>query len=69
MRTRLEILAALATGRGTYTARRKGMRMGSVLSRKESFPAAHRESPARLTAVEELASATAQVLDRQRPLC
>ena len=48
LRVNLGILAALATGRVTVSAMRKGMRMGSVLSDEESFLRAHRESPARL---------------------
>ncbi len=44
----LGLLAALATGKLSLSALRKGMRMGSVLSRPESFLRAHRESAARL---------------------
>jgi radical SAM superfamily enzyme YgiQ (UPF0313 family) len=48
VRTHLELLAALATRRVSFTALRKGMRMGSVLSRPDTFLRAHLESPARL---------------------
>ncbi|HEX4951927.1 MAG TPA: radical SAM protein [Thermoanaerobaculia bacterium] len=54
MRTQLELLAALATGRVTFTALRKGMRMGSVLSRPQSFLAAHQASPRRLAEARDL---------------
>ena len=37
IKTHLALLAALATRKVTLTALRKGMRMGSVLSRPESF--------------------------------
>jgi len=49
LRTHLELLAALAAGKVTFGALRKGMRMGSVLSRATSFLRAHRESSERLT--------------------
>jgi len=48
LRVNLGIIAALATGRVTVSAMRKGMRMGSRLANRESFLRAHRESPARL---------------------
>ena len=54
LRTHLELLAALATGRVTFTALRKGMRMGSVLARPRSFLKAHRTSPTRLAAASQL---------------
>ncbi|MCB1033788.1 MAG: radical SAM protein, partial [Acidobacteria bacterium] len=52
MRTHLELLAALALRKVTFTALRKGMRMGSVLGRPESFLRAHRESAGRLARAE-----------------
>ncbi len=54
MRTQLELLAALATGRVTFSALRKGMRMGSVLSRPQSFLGAHQASARRLAEAREL---------------
>jgi radical SAM superfamily enzyme YgiQ (UPF0313 family) len=48
LRTHLALIGALATGRVTMTAIRKGMRMGSVLSDPSSFLRAHIESEARL---------------------
>jgi radical SAM superfamily enzyme YgiQ (UPF0313 family) len=48
IRTHLGLLAALATGRVTMSAIRKGMRMGSTLSHSGSFLRAHEESEARL---------------------
>ncbi len=54
MRTHLGLLAALATGRVTMTAIRKGMRMGSILGNPASFLRAHHESEARLAAAQEL---------------
>ncbi|MFN7963418.1 MAG: radical SAM protein [Thermoanaerobaculia bacterium] len=59
LRTQLELLAALATGRVTFTALRKGMRMGSVLARPRSFLKAHRSSPARLAAASQLLNVAA----------
>nr|HRC88302.1 hypothetical protein [Thermoanaerobaculia bacterium] len=50
---------ALATGRVTFTALRKGMRMGSVLARPRSFLKAHRSSPARLAAASQLLNVAA----------
>jgi radical SAM superfamily enzyme YgiQ (UPF0313 family) len=52
----LGLLAALATGKVTISALRKGMRlgMGNVLSRPESFLRAHRESAERLETAAEL---------------
>jgi radical SAM superfamily enzyme YgiQ (UPF0313 family) len=48
MRTQLDLLAALAMRKVTVSALRKGMRMGQVLSRPETFLKAHEESPTRL---------------------
>jgi radical SAM superfamily enzyme YgiQ (UPF0313 family) len=48
LRTHLALVGALATGRVTMSAIRKGMRMGNRLADRESFLRAHRESPARL---------------------
>jgi hypothetical protein len=48
LKTNLGLVAALATRRVTFTAIRKGMRMGSVLSDPKSFLRAHGESEARL---------------------
>ncbi len=56
LRTHLELLGALALGKVTVSALRKGMRMGNVLSRPETFLKAHRESPTRLAEAAELAS-------------
>jgi len=54
LRTHLGLLAALATRRVTFTAIRKGMRMGNVLSNPQSFLRAHDESHARLTEAQSL---------------
>ncbi len=54
IRTHLNLVAALATRKVTFGALRKGMRMGSVLSRPASFLRAHEESPQRLAAWEIL---------------
>jgi radical SAM superfamily enzyme YgiQ (UPF0313 family) len=48
IRTHLGLIAALATGRVTVSAIRKGMRMGSVLSDPATFMRAHGESAGRL---------------------
>ena len=56
MRTTLEILAAVATGRVTMTAMRRGMRMGKVMSRPKNFLQGHGESDARLAEVANLLS-------------
>jgi radical SAM superfamily enzyme YgiQ (UPF0313 family) len=48
IRTHLGLLAALATGRVTVTAIRKGMRMGNILGDPASFLRAHGESDERL---------------------
>jgi len=52
IKTQLAILGAIATGKVTLKAIRKGMRMGmgNVLSNPETFLRAHHESPARLAA-------------------
>ncbi len=44
LRTHLKLLAALALGRVSVTALRKGMRMGSVLGHPETFLEAHQRS-------------------------
>ncbi|MEO8036228.1 MAG: hypothetical protein ABI837_17465, partial [Acidobacteriota bacterium] len=54
IRTHLGLLAALATGRVTMTAIRKGMRMGNILSDPASFLRAHGESEERLAAAQTL---------------
>ena len=54
LRTNLGILAALATRRVTFTAMRKGMRMGNVLSNPKTFLRAHEESAERLAAARSL---------------
>jgi radical SAM superfamily enzyme YgiQ (UPF0313 family) len=56
IRTHLGLLAAIATGRVTITAIRKGMRMGNVLGDPNSFLRAHRESEARLAEAAALAN-------------
>ena len=48
LRTHLALVIALATGRVSFGAIRKGMRMGSVLSRPGTFLRAHKESDRRL---------------------
>src|SRR3954451_14119055 len=48
LKTHLGLLAALATRKVTFTAIRKGMRMGNVLSDPATFLRAHGESEARL---------------------
>ncbi len=55
--THLALVAALATRKVTVAALRKGMRMGNVLARPESFLRAHRESSTRLAEAAELAVA------------
>ena len=52
IKTQLAIIGAIATGKVTLKAIRKGMRMGmgNVLSNPETFLRAHHESPARLAA-------------------
>ena len=52
LRTHLGVIAAIATGRVTVNAMRKGMRMGNVLSNPQSFLRAHNESPTRLADFE-----------------
>jgi radical SAM superfamily enzyme YgiQ (UPF0313 family) len=54
--THLKLVAALATGKVTVSALRKGMRMGDVLGRSDTFLKAHRESPGRLAEAGELAA-------------
>lgn len=54
LRTHLQLVLALATGRVSPGALRKGMRIGSVLSRPESFLRAHGESEKRLRGLAEL---------------
>jgi radical SAM superfamily enzyme YgiQ (UPF0313 family) len=54
LRTNLGVIAALATGRVTLSAIRKGMRMGKVLSSPGSFLRAHRETEGRLAEAESL---------------
>ena len=54
MKTHLGVVLALATGRLTVKALRKGMRMGSVLSHPESFLRAHGESSKRLQEFADL---------------
>ncbi|HEV7238492.1 MAG TPA: hypothetical protein VGQ36_04565, partial [Thermoanaerobaculia bacterium] len=55
VKTNLGILAALATGKVTFSAMRKGMRMGNVLSDPKTFLRAHNESADRLAEAESLA--------------
>jgi hypothetical protein len=57
LRTHLKLLGALATRRVTFTALRKGMRMGAVLSSSESFLRAHHESEARLAEAAQVVQA------------
>jgi radical SAM superfamily enzyme YgiQ (UPF0313 family) len=54
MKTNLGLIAALATGKVTVTALRKGMRMGNVLSSADSFLRAHQESPARIAETDAM---------------
>jgi radical SAM superfamily enzyme YgiQ (UPF0313 family) len=54
LKVHLGFLAALATGKVSLSALKKGMRMGTVLGRAESFLKAHRESAERLAAAGEL---------------
>lgn len=54
MKTNLGLIAALATGKVTVTALRKGMRMGSVLSSADSFLRAHQESPSRIAETDAM---------------
>ena len=58
MRTHLELIAALAMRKVTFSALSKGMRMGSVLSRPSSFLRAHRDSDKRLAETREELLAT-----------
>ncbi len=57
LKVHLGLLAALATGKVSLAALRKGMRMGSVLGRPDTFLRAHKESHARLEDREKLAAA------------
>ena len=57
LKTHFALLAALATRQVTFTALKKGLRMGQVLSRPESFLRAHRESEGRLETAREMLSA------------
>jgi radical SAM superfamily enzyme YgiQ (UPF0313 family) len=59
LKTNLGLVAALATRRVTFTAIRKGMRMGSVLSDPTSFLRAHGESEDRLASAAALDRASA----------
>ncbi|HET8799519.1 MAG TPA: hypothetical protein VFO89_17665, partial [Thermoanaerobaculia bacterium] len=61
VRTMLGLAAAIATRKVTFSALRKGMRlgMGNVLSNPKSFLRAHWESPARLREAQELLAETA----------
>jgi radical SAM superfamily enzyme YgiQ (UPF0313 family) len=52
MKTYLTLAAALATRKVTFSAMRKGMRMGNVLSSPTTFLRAHRESEERLAAAQ-----------------
>ena len=54
MKTHFGLIAALATGRVTVSAIRKGMRMGNVLSDPATFMRAHGESEARLAEAASL---------------
>ena len=54
LKTHLALVAALATRRVTFTAIRKGMRMGNVLSNPKSFLRAHDESSTRLADADTL---------------
>ena len=54
MRVHLEFAAALAQGKVSVGALRKGMRMGQVLSSPKTFLRAHEESPERLSRAAEL---------------
>ena len=67
LKVHLRLLAALATRKVSFAALRKGMRMGNVLGRPESFLRAHRESRARLEAHETLAPAVWRIRDQKTP--
>ncbi len=54
LKIHLGLLAALATRQVTLQGLRKGMRMGTVLSRPESFLRAHRQSDERLEQMAEI---------------
>jgi hypothetical protein len=54
LKVHLGLLAALASRQVTFQALRKGMRMGTVLSRPETFLRAHHESGERLGSMAEI---------------
>jgi len=54
LKVALGLLAALATRQVTFQGLRKGMRMGTVLSRPETFLRAHRQSDERLEGMAEI---------------
>jgi len=54
LKVALGLLAALARRQVTFQALRKGMRMGTVLGRPETFLRAHRESDERLGGMAEI---------------
>jgi len=54
LKVALGLVAALATRRVTFQALKKGMRMGTVLSRPETFLRAHRQSEERLDGMAEV---------------
>ena len=54
LKIHLGLLAALASRQVTFQALRKGMRMGTVLGRPDTFLRAHRESEERLGSVADL---------------
>jgi hypothetical protein len=54
LKVALGLLAALATRQVTFQALRKGMRMGTVLGRPETFLRAHDQSEERLESVADL---------------
>jgi radical SAM superfamily enzyme YgiQ (UPF0313 family) len=56
LKTNLEILAALASGKVTLKALRKGMRMGKVLSNPKHFLSGHESSQARMEEYSDLLS-------------
>jgi radical SAM superfamily enzyme YgiQ (UPF0313 family) len=58
-KTHLAVIAALASGKVTLSAMRKGMRMGNVLSSPASFLRAHQESEGRLAEAESMLDGTA----------
>jgi len=56
LKVALGLLAALATRQVTFQGLRKGMRMGTVLGRPETFLRAHRQSDERLDGMAEILS-------------